>query len=73
MAKISKEKGRLRQFFCLKGHFVSRSKPFWRPQDLTHFAHGRVGKLGHRTTMPSACRLALCKMASNLDGLFNRS
>jgi len=73
MAKISKENVRRRQLFCLQGHFVSRSKPFWRPADLTHFVHCRVGKLGLRTTKSGAHRLALNKMASNHEGGFNRS
>jgi hypothetical protein len=42
-------------------------------RDRSHFAHCCVGKLGHRATMPSACRLALNKMASNLEGGFSRS
>lgn len=41
-------------------------------RDLTHFVHCRVGKLRHRTTMPSACRLALNKMASNLECILDR-
>jgi hypothetical protein len=73
MAKISKENGRRRQSFCLQGHFVSRSKPFWRPKDLTHFVHCHVGKLGLRTTKPGAYRLALNKMASNREDGFNSS
>ncbi len=73
MAKISEQNVRRRQLFCLQEYFVSRSKPFWRPQDLTHFVHCLVGKLGHRTTMPSACRLTLNKMASNLDSILNGS
>jgi hypothetical protein len=58
MAKISQENVRRRQSFCLQGHFTLRSKPFWRPADLTHFVHCRVGKLG------------LNKMASNREGGF---
>jgi hypothetical protein len=42
-----------RQLFCLQGHFASRSKPFWRPADLTHFAHGVVGKLGNICIFPA--------------------
>ena len=68
MAKISQQNVRRRQSFCLPGHFVSRSKPFWCPSDLTHFVHCYVGKLGLRTTKPGAYRLALNKMASNLEG-----
>ena len=67
MAKISEQNVRRRQLFCLQGYFVSRLKPFWRPSDLTHFVHCVVGKFGHRTTMPISCRLALNKMASNLE------
>jgi hypothetical protein len=73
MAKISKENVRRRQLFCLQGHFVSISKPFWRPSDLTHFVHCYVGKARLRTTKPALCRLALNKMASNLEGVFNKS
>ena len=73
MAKISKENVRRRQLFCLQGHFISRSKPFWRPSDLTHFVHCRVGKLGLRTTKSGAYRLALNKMASNREGGFKWS
>jgi hypothetical protein len=53
MAKISEQNGRRRQLFCLQGYFVSRSKPFWRPLDLTHFAHFCVGKLGNIFIFPS--------------------
>jgi len=67
MAKISEENVRRRQLFCLQGYFALRSKPFWRPKDLTHFVHCRVGKARLRTTKPTLCRLALNKMASNLD------
>ncbi len=73
MAKISEENVRRRQLFCLQGHFAFRSKPFWRPSDLTHTVHCYVGKLGLRTTKPGAYRLALNKMASNREGIFNRS
>jgi hypothetical protein len=73
MAKISKENVLRRQSFCLQGHFVSRSKPFWRPSDLTHTVHCHVGKLGLRTTKPALCRLALNKMASNREGVFKWS
>jgi len=73
MAKISKENVRRRQVFCLQGHFVSRSKPFWRPADLTHFVDCHVGKLGLRTTKSGACRLALNKMAPNREGGFKWS
>jgi hypothetical protein len=73
MAKISEENVRRRQLFCLQGHFALRSKPFWRPSDLTHFVHCHVGKLGLRTTKSCAYRLALNKMASNREGVFNRS
>jgi hypothetical protein len=59
----------VRMQFILQVHFVSRSKPFCRPEDLAHFAHGVVGKLVHRTTMHCARRLALSKMASNLEGI----
>ena len=58
MAKISQQNVRRRQLFCLQGHFAVRSKPFWRPSDLTHFVHNCFGK----------ARLALNKMASNLEG-----
>ena len=47
---------------------ASISKPFWRPPDLTHFVHCRVGKARLRTAKPAPCRLALNKMASNLEG-----
>ena len=73
MAKISEQNVRHRQLFCLQGRFAPRSKPFWRPTDLTHFVHCFVGTLGLRTTKPVACRLALNKMVSNLVDLFNRS
>ena len=73
MAIISEQNARRRQLFCLQGYFGLRLQPFWRPLDLAHFAHGIVGKLGHSTTMPGACRLALSKMASNLDEILNRS
>jgi hypothetical protein len=33
-----REMAAVRQLFCLQGHFALRAKPFWRPQDLTHFA-----------------------------------
>ncbi|WP_397604250.1 hypothetical protein, partial [Sphingorhabdus sp.] len=59
--------------FCLQGHFALRSKPFWRPKDLTHFAQGVFGKLGLRTTKSRACRIALSKMASNHEGGFTWS
>jgi hypothetical protein len=49
------------------------SKPFWRPSDLTHIVHRRVGKLGLRTTKSDAYRLALNNMASNREGALNRS
>ena len=67
MAKISEENVRCRQLFCLQGYFALRSKPFWRPSDLTHIVHCFVGKKRLRTTKPALCRLALNKMASNLD------
>jgi hypothetical protein len=68
MAKISEQNARSQAAILPASvHFASRSKPFWRPKDLTHFAQSVVGKLGHRTTMPGACRLTLSKMASNLD------
>ena len=73
MAKISEENVRRRQLFCLQGYFASRSKPFWRPSDLTHFVHCIVGKARLRTTKPALCRLTLNKMASNLEGGFNGS
>ena len=73
MAKLSEQNVRRRQLFCLQGYFVSRAKPFRRPQDLNHFVHCCVGKARLRTTKPSLCRLALNKIASNLDGLLNRS
>jgi hypothetical protein len=73
MAKISKQNVRRRQSFCLQGHFALRSKPFWRPSDLTHTVHCRVGKARLRTTKPALCRLALNSMASNREGEFNRS
>ena len=73
MAKISKKNVHRRQLFCLQGHFVSRSQPFWRPSDLTHIVHCCVGKLGLRPTKPSACRLALNNMASNREGGFKWS
>jgi hypothetical protein len=61
----------VRQLVCLRDHFVPRSKPFRRPKDLTHFAHGVVGKLVPRTTRLCACRLALSKMASNLEHIID--
>lgn len=67
MAKISEQNVRRRQLFCLQGCFASRSKPFWRPADLDHFAHCCVGKARLKTTKPALCRLALNKMASNLN------
>jgi hypothetical protein len=73
MAKISEENGRRRQLFCLQGQFALRSKPFWRPLDLTHIVHCHVGKLGLRTTKSRACRLALNNMASNREGGFKWS
>jgi hypothetical protein len=73
MAKISEENVRSRQLFCLQGHFALRSKPFWRPSDLTHTVHCYVGKLGLRTTNRGAYRLGLNKMASNREGIINRS
>jgi hypothetical protein len=63
----------VRVWFTLQGYFVFRSKPFRRPEDVTHFAHGVVGKLAPRTTRLCACRLALSKMASNLEGTFSGS
>ena len=72
MAKISKGKGRSRQLFCLQGRFALRSMPFWRPPDLTDFVHYCVGKARLRTTKPPLCRLALNKIASNLEGAVNR-
>jgi hypothetical protein len=68
MAKVSKANVRRRQLFCLQGHFALRSKPFWRPSDLTHFVHCRVGKARLRNTKPGLCRLALNKMALNREG-----
>ena len=68
MARISEENVRRRQLFCLQGHFVSRSQPFWRPLDLTHTVHYHVGKLRLRTTKPCAYRLVLNSMASNREG-----
>jgi hypothetical protein len=72
---ISEGNGRRRQLFCLHGHFALRSKPFWRPSDLTHFVHCFVGKLWSQRRppvkyrhIPVTCRLTLSKMASNLDG-----
>jgi hypothetical protein len=68
MAKISEQNARSQAVilpasaFCFEIEAILASL-----RDLTHFAHCCVGKLGHRTTMPSACRLALSKMASNLD------
>jgi hypothetical protein len=53
MAKISEQNVRRRQLFCLQGRFASRSKPFWRPTDLTHFVHCFVGKLGNIDILPS--------------------
>ena len=73
MAMVSEQNVRRRQLFCLQGHFVSRTKPFRRPQDLTHFVQCCVGKTRLRTTKPALCRLAPNKMASNLEGGFNRS
>ena len=77
MAKISEGNGRRRQSFYRQGHFASRSKPFWRPSDLTHFAHCCVGKLGNIDILPSLAapqkpNWALSKMASNLEGEWNR-
>jgi hypothetical protein len=37
MANISEENGRREVWFTLQGHFASRSTPFRRPLDLTHF------------------------------------
>ena len=68
-----REMAAVRQLFCLQGHFTLRSKPFWRPKDLAHFAHGVFGKLGLRTTKPCACRIAMNKMASNRESDFKRS
>jgi len=73
MAKISEENVRRGQSFCLQGYFASRSKPFWRPSDLTHIVHCHVGKARLRTTKPALCRLALNNMDSNLESGFNRS
>jgi len=73
MAKISKENVRRGQSFCLQGHFALRSKPFWRPSDLTHTVHCHVGKLGLRITKSCAYRLALNSMASNREGVFEWS
>ncbi len=73
MAKISEENVRRRQSFCLQGHFAARSKPFWRPSDLTHFVHCCVDKLGLRTTKSGAYRLALNNMASNREVAFKWS
>ena len=53
MAKISEQNVRHRQLFCLQGRFAPRSKPFWRPTDLTHFVHCFVGKLGNIDIFPS--------------------
>ena len=57
MAKIWEQNVRRRQLFCLQGHFGSRSKPFWRPKDLTHFVHYIVGKLGNIDIFPSLAAL----------------
>jgi hypothetical protein len=67
MAKISEQNVRRKVWFTLQGHFASRSKPFRRPTDLSHFVHCCVGKARLRTTKPPLCRLALNKMASNLS------
>ena len=72
-AKISEDNVRCRQLFCLQGYFASRSQPFWRPKDLSHIVHCRVGKARLRITKSTLCRLALNNMASNLEGGFNRS
>ena len=53
MAKISAENGRREVWFTLQGHFLPRSKPFWRPKDLTDFVHCCVGKLGDIDISPA--------------------
>ena len=85
MAMILEQNDRGRQLFCLQGHFVSRSKPFWHPKDLTHFVpfdclQGRrsgQALLRWRTLryrhILAARRLALNEFAPNLEGVFNRS
>jgi hypothetical protein len=49
------------------------SKPFWRPKDLTHFSQACVDKRPKYFNIPVACRLALSKMAANLECISNQS
>ena len=73
MAKISEQNAHCQavilpaSVFCFEIEAILASL-----RDLTHFAHCCVGKIGHSTTMPNACRLALSKMASNLERAFDR-
>jgi len=44
MAQMSEQNVRRRQLFCLPGYFAPRTKPFWRPSDLTQLSITALAK-----------------------------
>jgi hypothetical protein len=68
MAKISGENARREQWFCLQGHFGSRSKPFCCPLGFDQFCPLLRQRTLRYIYIPAVLFLALNKIASNLGG-----